>query len=79
MEAPTRRKSGHAMGKDRLFLASCHYCRKPVTVGPRFGPEEIETLLAHVRSCKQSAHLPEAPGIEAVLKHFDVRRTDERE
>ena len=50
-----------------------------VTVATRFGPEELETLLAHVRSCEPTIRLPEAPGVEAILKHFDVRRTDERE
>jgi hypothetical protein len=49
-----------------------------VTVAARFGPEELEMLLAHTRSCKPAAHLPKAPGVEAVLKLFDVRRTDER-
>jgi hypothetical protein len=77
--ARTGRKSRHAMGKDRLFLASCRYCRIPVTVAPRFGPEELETLLAHVRSCNPVTRLPETPGVEAVLKHFDVRRTGEQE
>ncbi len=67
------------MGKDRLFLASCRYCRIPVTIATRFGPEELEALLAHVRSCKPTTRLSEPPGIEGVLKHFDVRRTDERE
>ena len=65
------------MGKDRLFRASCRYCRIPVTVAPRFGPEELETLLDHVRSCEPTTSLPEVPGVEAILKHFDVRRTDE--
>lgn len=67
------------MGKDRLLLVSCRYCRVPVTAATHFGPEELETLLAHVRSCKLATRLSEAPGVEAVLKHFDVRRTDERE
>ena len=67
------------MGKDRLFVASCRYCGIAVTAAPRFGPEDLETLLAHIRSCEPAARLPEAPGVEAVLKHFDVRRTDERE
>ena len=44
-----------------------------------FLADELETLLAHVRSCKLATSLSEARGVEAVLKHFDVRRTDERE
>ena len=64
------------MGKDRLFLASCRYCGSAVTVAPRFGPEELETLVAHVRSCKPATRFPQARGVEAVLKHFDVRRTE---
>ena len=67
------------MGKNRLFLASCRYCHIPVTIAPRFGLEELETLLTHVRACVPVIHLPETPGVEAILKHFDLRRTDERE
>jgi len=67
------------MGKGRLLVVSCRCCRMPVTAAPRFGPEDLETLLAHVRSCQPATRVPEAPGVEAILKHFDVRRTDERE
>lgn len=67
------------MAKDRLLLVSCRYCRIPVAAATHFGAEELETLLAHVCSCKPGTRLAKEGGVEAVLKHFDVRRTDERE
>jgi len=67
------------MGKGRLLVVSCRYCGLLVAAGTHFGSEEMETLLAHVRSCTPSTRLPEAPGVKAVLRHFDVRRTNERE
>ena len=49
------------MGKDRLLLVSCRYCRIPVTAATHFGPEDLETLLAHVRSCNLATRLSEPP------------------
>ena len=81
-----------ACGEDRAAIASAPaacmtgglvlafaFLAAAVTAASHLGPEELETLLAHVRSCKPATRLPEARGVEAVLKHFDLRRTDERE
>lgn len=67
------------MGKDRVLLVSCRYCRIPIAAATHFGPDELEMLLAHVRTCKPATRLPKAPGVEVILKHFEVRRIDERE
>jgi hypothetical protein len=67
------------MGKDRLLVVSCRACRILVAAATHFGAEEVEALLAHVRSCEPGTRLPETPGVETVLKYFDVRRIDERE
>ena len=54
----------------------------PMVLSPRRAAaprKELETLLTQIRSCKPTTHLSEARGVEAVLKLYDVRRTDERE
>ena len=62
-----------ALGAGRLVLVSCRRCRMPIITVARIGHEELDALLAHVRSCQPSAILPDPPGVETVLRHFHVQ------
>jgi hypothetical protein len=39
----------------------------------RLRDSRMERLVAHVRSCRPHEPLPEYPGVETILRHFDVR------
>ena len=67
------------MGAERRVVVSCRHCREPIVMAARIGYEELDALLAHVRSCRPSAHLPDPPGVEAILRHFEVRAMPEPE
>ena len=65
------------MRAERLFLVSCRRCRLPVALAIRVGAAELDALLAHVRACEPDKHLGPAPGVDAILRHFDVRATEQ--
>ncbi len=64
------------MRAERLFLVSCRRCRRRVAMTVRVGAEELDAFLAHVRASEPDACLGPAPGVEAILHHFDVRETE---
>jgi len=49
------------VGAERLFLVSCRHCRVPTTLVARVGHEELDALLAHVRSWRPN-EAPRPPG-----------------
>ncbi len=65
------------MGVGRLFLVSCKHCRVPITMVARVGYEDLDALLAHVRSCRPNEAPRRPAGRVAILRHFDVRATGE--
>ena len=60
-----------------MFLVSCRHCRVPTTLVARVGHEELDALLAHVRSWRRPNEAPRRPaGRVAIPRHFDVRATE---
>ena len=59
-----------------LFVVTCRACHVPVATVPRIGGEELAALLAHVRACRPDQAPADHRGVEAILRHFDVRATE---
>ena len=57
---------------ERVFLVICRACQAPVAVVPHIGDEELAALLAHVRACQPDQAPADHPGVEAILRHFNV-------
>ena len=64
------------MGAERWFLVSRRHCHVPTTLVARVGREELDALLAHVRSWRPNEAPRRPAGRVAILRHFDVRATE---
>lgn len=74
--SPRARSTRTRVSAERLFLVSCRHCRLPITMVPRVGHEDLDALLAHVRSCRPNEAPRRPAGRVAILRHFHVWATE---
>ena len=64
--------------EQRQFVVLCRDCGIVVVRATRLGDKEMDRLVAHVRSCRPHEPLPDYPGVETVVRLFEVRALEPR-